>query len=424
MNQNNSSVPMLTLRPFRTLTQRDYGDYKIHKTDKLPEFLSETPFWEKPSTAQQFEDISSYQGLNRSPLTIPGKDIVGAEFWMEKELGTDILGKKQILGIESGIRSTIVKGDNGKLFRLKGTGFKSPYTSVGNPVNYTLGGQTQERSQKERNAMDKIYGFFEEKEIPTPVYFAGQYEFDIPDAEVYETFEDKNNGNNPSYKPITVVTDIFEIKGDTRCDELFGFIDVELRVAEYKQNQLTIQEKNELNRFYEVCGQVVGQQVQILHNNGLVWNANPSFVNDYLGNKVFYSHKGKLHLGLLDFDNCISTETLDEDEITKLQEQELESIVRQAHSGISSVEPFNYYRETQSINSNLQSNPELRRIYGKGFLKGYSRQFGRISNEINVNLEKIISGLHRITETNTQSLAFMNSEYFQEGVKRAQCYFK
>jgi len=190
----------------------------------------------------------------------------------------------------SGRRSVVIKEKN-KWYRVKGCGLYDSMIDAENILDTgePAGGQNRETATLELRVTEKINEIFENYKCPTlsqPVCrfdYRGQVK--ITSAGVYE------------------------IKGDTRADEILGALS---KLLKYN---LTDRPLSLFTEFSSSIGRYVGSLLSCLHENGLIWGTNirarPHPSNAHLGNVVVYPDgENTIRCGLVDYDSIFLAKIL------------------------------------------------------------------------------------------------------------------
>lgn len=415
-NPRENPSPLFVHRQFVHLV--DWPHDGIESSQLLPDEFSEHAWTVFLEDFEPFEDISYGGGVLRSPLRIPGKERLDMDAWLATDAGTTPAGRPRWPAAYSGIRSTLARSLDGRLFRFKGCNFGT-YPSTGgaksgsnvsvvtrrpqNPINYVYGGQLLSRSERERAGIAFLNERLAQAGVPPSTLAAGRYRFDFEDVAY---FDDPTSQFRKvlGTAPCTVVTDIFEVKGDTRADELFCMLDTELRFARSRNNLPSLEVQREIDELYRQTGELAGLQLRYIHEQGILWHEHSDSVRDYLANQLFYVENESLRLGLTDFDRCVFPGLMRSSELLARQEAEYHSVLMQAESGIISV------RRMHGHQPEISPNRRLRGLYREGVQSAYEAPARHsIDNRVLVDLELITRSIYAMTGTNPDNIFLLQA---------------
>lgn len=213
-----------------------------------------------------------------------------------------------IEGLESGYRSGILPDIEGKMYKLKGC---RPSEKV--IYREPKGSQFLWMAQHEAENVLQIRSLFLREGYPYPIEPIGFW--------IYDNILVKNE--------LTAAT-LYRISGDTRLDELLGWLEKDVPVLcgipdKYKEAIVPI---------FEKLGVMTGRLFRTLHNNHYSWDWISPRSNSHPGNViVFPDYSEKINLGLVDFDNVLKFNPKTERRSMKdTQEHDLECFTKQINS--------------------------------------------------------------------------------------------
>ena len=320
----------------RDITRLVYTNGRSFMESDAPEFLKR-PMCIVPEDVDKLPYHSNY-----NDLLIPNNK---GGFFIDCMLNS-VHEKKvgRLCGLWSGYRSAIVRDTNTKkIYKLKGVSL-NPETPL--PVSVGDGFRIA-GGQKYANA---------------------HYEMDML-SRFNKTLE--NEGINPVITPIGTwkypnlckdsrpTASIFEIKGDTRLDELVFTIEgLMLRkmsiskkdYVSYKQEEdfftgmptkYWVEFEKTASRFFSQVGFAVGRLLNLMHKSGQSWSSiSPDeqhlSSNSHWGNVVLYRENYDIRVGLVDFDVSCCKKDLSRSEMESVQKQD----VSRFNSSLSSSRPI------------------------------------------------------------------------------------
>ncbi len=203
-------------------------------------------------------------------------------------------GYSVFTGKSSGIRSAIIF-DNNKMYKIKGCR-PSEYT---NPRTHeSFGSQTLSRAEWDVERTLELSEVFYQEGITYPLKPVGYfiYPFYFGSGEV-------SLKKKIGYEPLTAT--IFEVKGDTRVDELIAWLEEDVAYSGVEKN---IIEVPEIQNLFSKLNAFEGRLLRILHDAGYTWGSDVEISNAGLGNYVVFEENGKFLLGIADVDSCIRWE--------------------------------------------------------------------------------------------------------------------
>ncbi len=201
-------------------------------------------------------------------------------------------------------------------------------------------------------------------------------------------------------KGLRPVTTLFEVKGDTRLDELVRVIDglyisrVHKIRDPKKKNLVHIGQWTHLGEvFYHAVkdlmknvGYTTGRLKRLMDKSGQTWSSEDEQTNAHIGNIVLYNGTDKLKVGLVDFDSSESVDKLSKSQIEALQKREYKDLISSSTRIISPREmtgkPF--------LEDHIRS-PWMTQLFVEGFKNGYSAEpKGPYSNEIDLSVLNVL----------------------------------
>ncbi len=237
-----------------------------------------------------------------------------------------------IPAIWSGYRSVLTQDPKtGKLYRIKGVSF--------NPQDLRLskyedgveihGGQLKQNAYYERNMSHRFNQVLLNEGIDPIMQFEGLWKYGL--------YVDKK-----AKKAVRPTASIFEVKGDTRLDELMlvleqGAMERMPKGRKRKDGKMVRTEYDgdtksgnkffkALQNFYWRVGFAVGGLKSLMDASGQTWSCDSERTNAHIGNIVLYREGNNLKVGLVDFDASCDLTELSQSQLEAIQKKELDNL--------------------------------------------------------------------------------------------------
>ena len=302
-------------------------------------------------------------------------------------------GPEIIPGLWSGYRSTIIQDPKTKRwYKLKGVSL-NPLDPVaincGDSVYKIRGGQKSVYAKYERAMSNRFNKVLEDNGIEPVIKPKGLWKYPIP------------------LKNMRPVASIFEIKGDTRLDELMLVLDGLSSRKHYispnlKENKnggkiadvgiISKDGKNynkAVGNLYYKIGYIVGRLKNLMDAANQTWSSDYNQTNAHYGNIVVYNGTDKLKVGLVDFDTSCDLREFSQSQLDALKKREFETI---RSSVMSNPISFRLMTGLPFNNKIITVNPDSRYKFIEGFDIGYKSREKTYSNEIDLgDLKEIFS---------------------------------
>lgn len=285
----------------------------------------------------------------------------------------------------SGYRSNLVMV-RGEWYRIKGVSLdiEKPETTGFDDGHFWIeGGQKFSNVGFERNMSAKFNETLRNEGIEPVMEYVGLWKY-----------PNKANGIRPA-------ASIYNIKGDTRLDELMFVLDnhafrkIHSRIKDMgDKNMIEIAPFNrygeifqeEILKLYYAIGQTSGRLKQLMYKSGQTWSCDSERSNAHIGNIVVYNDfRGRLRVGLVDFDASCDRSELTRTELEDISNMEYNNIITSALSDFISLREIGGAFNHQKIVISEGITP-YRKAFIDGFEKGYQSKSGIYSDIVELDV--------------------------------------
>lgn len=285
--------------------------------------------------------------------------------------------------------------NNGKLYKLKGISL-DPKKPVCVPLSEDgwdfkiEGGQEGYRVEFEKRMLDKYNRILESEGIEPAMKFKGIWKYPV------------------LAKTTRPVGSIFEVKGDTRLDELLLVMEA-LTVPKFylgKKNRgivdigkLTQDGERYLNyscNLFRDIGCATGRLKRLMDKGWQTWSADSENTNSHTGNIVLYNQDDKLKVGFVDFDASCDSSDFSKSKLRAIQKKEFDIIQGSMMSpSVISWRMMDGKIRLQMADKGTIVLRDLRHWLIRGFQEGYESGDKPYRNEVDLGLLQEVFALLR-----------------------------
>ncbi|MBI4142062.1 hypothetical protein HY484_04005 [Candidatus Woesearchaeota archaeon] len=224
------------------------------------------------------------------------------------------MDNNQIEAVWSGYRCAIVRGSNGKLYRLKGVAFnfENPDFETTDNGLVLFGGQPKYAVEFEQEMSDLFNQHLRKYGITPVMECKGYWEYPV------------------KKKEFVAAASVIEVKGDTRLDEYMAVIEsaFERAVIPAKPNKKGLLVAKRIGQLYYDIGFVVGQLKRIMVKHEQTWGTDKGPSNAHTGNVVLCQDNYNVRIGLVDWDASCTTADFPSEKLAEMQLQEADIFMK------------------------------------------------------------------------------------------------